>query len=60
MITLTTIKLVFLIALCLMFGFVAGVKAAANAWNPETIERNVRRNAIKAEINELKTKMKEV
>jgi hypothetical protein len=43
-----------------MFGFVAGVKAASNAWNPETIERNVRRNAIKAEINELKTKMKEV
>ena len=60
MITITSIKLILMIALCFAFGFAAGIKTASNLWNPDAIERNIRRNAIKAEINELKTKMKEV
>ena len=60
MITITSIKLILMIALCFAFGFAAGIKTASNLWNPDAIERHIRRNAIKAEINELKTKMKEV
>lgn len=60
MITITTIKLILMIALCFSLGFAAGIKTASNLWNPDAIERNIRRNALKAEINELKTKMEEI
>lgn len=60
MITITSIKLILMIALCFALGFAAGIKTASNLWNPETIERNIRRNALKAEINELKSKMEEI
>ena len=60
MITITAIKLILIVALCFAFGFVAGIKTASDLWNPEAIERNIRRNALKAEINELKAKMEEI